>query len=70
MQADTIKQFKILSTRDEHGQGITVFFQVRKFLFIDGKVKGLTLNTAVLAPYDVDLDVFLFDYLEASGWLG
>ena len=70
MQADTIKQFKILSTRDEHGQGITVFFQVKKFLFVDSKVKGVTLNTAVLAPYDVDLDLFMFNYLETSGWLG
>jgi hypothetical protein len=69
-----IKPFTVLKTNTEADGTITVFFTVKKTIFMDheGEIRPVTdsLETAINVPAGtIDIEKYLYEHLTKTGWI-
>lgn len=67
---DVVKPFKIIETRIEPDGGTGVTFESwRGAVLSPSKRRKITMKAYVSVPSGKDIDIAVFEYLQAVGWL-
>ena len=67
-----VKPFKVLDVKEELDGGQGVNFEVSKTEYTDEDkttTRTVTMNSYISVPNGEDVDTYLFNYLNAGGWV-